>query len=354
MASMNVVDSSQELLEAQAHLWNHIFSYINSMALKCALQLRIPEIIHKHGKPITLSQLADALRINKAKSHGLYRLMRMLVHSNLFLEEGDAYSLTTASRFLLRDNPQSLAPFALVFTDPTMMDPFHHVSEWFRDDCLSPFVTRNGMNYWEFVGSDDKWNWLFNEAMTTDGRFVGSIIVRECKHVFEGLKSVVDVAGGSGAVVKTIAEAVPGLECIVLELPHVVAAMEGSHENVRFVSGDMFEFIPPADACFLKWIMHGWNDEKCVKILEKCKEAVIGSKNGNGGKVIIVDMVVDVEKQEDKETGTQLFMDMVMMAHFTGKERSEKEWAKVFDAAGFKDYKITPVLGSRSVIEVFP
>ncbi|XP_042026533.1 8-hydroxyquercetin 8-O-methyltransferase-like [Salvia splendens] len=353
MASTNVL---VDLLEAQAHLWNHIFSYINSMALKCALQLGIPEVIHKHNHPITLPQLADALLVNKLKSHGLYRLMRILVHSNFFHYEGEAYSLTTASRLLLRDNPHSLAPFALVFTDPIMMDPFHHVSEWFRDECLSPFVTRNGTNYWEFVGSDGEWNRLFNEAMTSDGRFVGSMIVKECKHVFEGLKSVVDVAGGSGAVVKTVAEAVPGLECIVLELPHVVAAMEGlsDHENVRFVSGDMFEFIPPADACFLKWIMHGWNDEKCVKILEKCKEAVIGSENVKGGKVIIVDMVVDVEKEEEKGTGTQLFMDMVMMAHFTGKERSEKEWAKVFEAAGFKDYKITPVLGTRSVIEVFP
>ncbi|XP_042029940.1 8-hydroxyquercetin 8-O-methyltransferase-like [Salvia splendens] len=213
--------------------------------------------------------------------------MRMLVHSNIFHKEGEAYSLTTASRLFLRDNPHSLAPFAGVFTDPIMMHPFHHLSEWFRDECLSPFVTTHGMNYWEFVGSDEKWNQLFNEAMTR-------------------------------AVVKIVAEAIPGLECVVLELPHVVAAKEGlsDHENVRFVSGDMFKFIPPADACFLK----------CVKILEKCEEAMIGSENDKGGKVIIVDMVVDEEKEEEKGTGTQLFMDMVMMAHFNGKEISEKEW----------------------------
>ncbi|KAL1561676.1 Xanthohumol 4-O-methyltransferase [Salvia divinorum] len=64
MASLNVVDSSQDLLEAQAHVWNHIFSYINSMALRSALELGIPDAIHKHGKPITLSQLAGALCIN--------------------------------------------------------------------------------------------------------------------------------------------------------------------------------------------------------------------------------------------------------------------------------------------------
>ncbi|KAL6330013.1 hypothetical protein AAG906_039928 [Vitis piasezkii] len=60
---------SAELLHAQAHVWNHIFNFINSMSLKCAIQLGIPDIIHNHGKPMTLPELC------------VYRLMRILVHS---------------------------------------------------------------------------------------------------------------------------------------------------------------------------------------------------------------------------------------------------------------------------------
>ncbi|XP_047947090.1 8-hydroxyquercetin 8-O-methyltransferase-like [Salvia hispanica] len=348
-----MASSSEDLLDAQAHVWNHIFSYINSMALRSSLQLRIPDAIHKHGKPITLSQLADALCINKEKSHGLYRLMRVLVHSNFFdkviiseqEEREEAYSLTRASRLLIRDDPLSLAPFALALSDPAFVDSFHHMSEWFRDECPTAFFTKNGMDHWEFASKDEKLDQGFNEAMASDARFVGSILVRECKHVFEGLKTMVDVAGGTGEVAKAVAEAFSWLKCVVLDLPHVVAGMEGS-ENVRFVSGDMFEFIPPADAVFLKWILHDWGDEDCVKILRKCKEAIVESKF-NGKKVIIVDMVVD------EATETHLFMDMLMMANNPGKERTEKEWAKLFDAACFKNYKITPTLGVRSIIEVF-
>ena len=97
--------------------------------------------------------------------------------------------------------------------------------------------------------------------------------------------------------------------------------------------------------------MHDWSDEDCTKILRKCREAIINSKI-NGKKVIIVDIVVDEEKHGHEATESHLAIDMFMMASFPGKERTEKEWAKLFAAAGFKNYKIT-ALGLRSIIEVF-
>jgi hypothetical protein len=35
-------------------------------------------------------------------------------------------------------------------------------------------------------------------------------------------------------------------------------------------------------------------------------------------------------------------------------ERNEKEWAKLFLDAGFLNYKIHPVLGTRALIELYP
>lgn len=99
--------------------------------------------------------------------------------------------------------------------------------------------------------------------------------------------------------------------------------------------------------------MHDWSDEDCVRILKKCKESIVASKE-SGGKVIILEMVVEDEREEDEATETQLCFDMLMMTVVTGKERTEKEWANLFSSAGFKNYKITPILGLRSIIEVFP
>lgn len=37
----------------------------------------------------------------------------------------------------------------------------------------------------------------------------------------------------------------------MFDLPHVVSGLKGS-ENLKYVAGDMFEAIPPADAILLK------------------------------------------------------------------------------------------------------
>jgi hypothetical protein len=44
----------------------------------------------------------------------------------------------------------------------------------------------------------------------------------------------------------------------------------------------------------------------------------------------------------------------VYIMFISGMERDEQEWKKIFLEAGFNDYKITPVLGVRSIIEVYP
>jgi hypothetical protein len=65
-------------------------------------------------------------------------------------------------------------------------------------------------------------------------------------------------------------------------------------------------------------------------------------------------MMMENQKGEDESIETQIFFDMLMMILVTGQERNEKEWAKLFSDAGFSNYKITPILGLRSIIEVFP
>ncbi|KAJ7981527.1 O-methyltransferase [Quillaja saponaria] len=351
-------EHTAELLQAQAHVWNHIFSFINSMSLKCAIELGIPDTIHNHGQPMTLSQLIAALPIHQSKHLCVYRLMRILIHSGFFGQEKvsendqeEGYVLTDASRLLLKDHPLSVTPFLLAMLDPILIKPWHHMNSWFKNDDPTPFDTAHGMTLWDYCGHEPKLNHFFNDAMASDARLITSVVIEKCKGVFKGLESLVDVGGGTGTVAKAIGKAFPPLECTVFDLPHVVADLQDS-ENLKFVGGDMFEAIPPADAILLKWILHDWSDEECVKLLTKCKEAII--RKGQEGKVIIIDMIMENKKGDDESVETQLFFDMLMMALLTGRERNEKEWAKLIFSAGFSDYKITPILGLRSLIEVYP
>ncbi|XP_043690292.1 trans-resveratrol di-O-methyltransferase-like [Telopea speciosissima] len=355
-------ESGEELFHAQAHIWNHIFSFVNSYSLGCAVQLGIPDIVHNHHQPITLSELVMKLAIPKTRTACLFRLMRLLVHSGFFAtrevckyqEEEEGYVLTPSSRILLKDNSKSLSPFVRAMLDPILVTPWNFLGAWFHGDGLNAFETAHGRNVWEYAGEDNEFNKFFNEAMASDARLVMSVVVNECKVVFEGLKSLIDVGGGTGTVAKTIAETFPSLKCIVFDLPHVVATLEGNG-NLKYIAGDMFESIPSVDAVLLKSILHDWNDEQCIKILKGSKEAISrGDMEGNSGKVIIIDMVVEDKKVDHKSTETQLFCDILMMTVNNGKERTEKEWEKLFLESGFSHYKITPLLGLRSLIEVYP
>ena len=60
-----------------------------------------------------------------------------------------------------------------------------------------------------------------------------------------------------------------------------------------------------------------------MKLLKRYKEAI--TVNDKKGKVIIIDLMMENQKENEKSTKTQLFFDMVMMVLVKGKERTEKE-----------------------------
>ncbi|KAL3374202.1 hypothetical protein AABB24_005922 [Solanum stoloniferum] len=267
------------------------------------------------------------------------------------LKEKKVIYLLQLRRLLLKNEPLSLAPFVQAQLDPILMDPWHSLGEWFANGDSTPFATAHGKHLFEYAGDDPRLNHLFNEAMESDARLIMSVLIKNGKRVFEGLTSLVDVGGGIGTVAKATSNAFLELKCSVFDLPHVVEGLEGGN-NLSYIAGDMFKSVPSADTILLKWILHDWSDKDCAKILKKCKEAIPSKENG--GKVIVIDTVIDNQKGDDKSFETQLFLDVLMMVHVSGKERNEQEWAKLFSDAGFSDYKISPILGLRSVIKVYP
>nr|AWH62808.1 O-methyltransferase [Camptotheca acuminata] len=364
---LNHGQESDEWFQAQSHIYKHIFNFANSMCLKCAVQLGIPDIIHNHKQPITLPELVSSLRFPATKTSFVHRLMRLLVHSGFFAtrevrpnqgggggEEEKAeeagYVLTTSSMLLLKDGRTSLSPFVQAMVHPALVTPWQFLGDWFQGYGHTPFETAHGLGLWEYGDRNPEFNNIFNEAMASDSRMM-NFLVKDCKEIFGGLGSLVDVGGGTGLIARIILEAFPHIKCTVFDLPHVVANLSQS-ENLNFVGGDMFESIPSADAILFKCVLHNWNDEDCVKILKRCREAI--PTKDDGGKVIIIDMVINGEKDEHDITETKLVFDILMMVLVTGRERNEQEWEKLFLEAGFSHYKITPIFGLRSIIEVYP
>ncbi|CAL4988337.1 unnamed protein product [Urochloa decumbens] len=360
MGSIQEQNSStgqKALLDAQLDLWHNTFAFIKSMAFKCALELRLADAIHHHGGIATLTQIAGEAKLHPSKIPCLRRVMRVLTVTGIFsiaknpAEDGDhVYGLTPASQLLA--GPQNLTPTLNLILHNTFVSPFLGLATWFEHELpdLALFEMAHGKTVWDVIIHDATISSIFNEGMIADSRFVMDIAIKECGHVFQGISSLIDVAGGHGAAAQAIAKAFPFIDCSVLDLEHVIANVPADN-GLKYIAGDMFESIPPANAVFLKWVMHDWGDAECVTILKNCKKAI--PTRDAGGKVIIVDAVVGAGSSTLKHRETQVLYDLFIMVA-NGIERDEQEWRKIIFEAGFTHYKIIPVLGVRSIIEVYP
>ncbi|KAF3443197.1 hypothetical protein FNV43_RR12878 [Rhamnella rubrinervis] len=326
--------SSRELLEAYVHSRVYYHSHIiKPLALRCAIELGIPDLMQNHGKPITLSELAASLHIHPTKTQFLSRLLRVLVHTGFFAKhqqrhDEEEYSLTLAFRLLPKERwPTKSIPLSITNTpqDSLFLNLMLSLSSWFKNSDKTVIETARKQTMWDLASRDKGLNSSFNQMMARDSRIIATAMLRECREVFEGVKSLVDVGGGTGTMAKAIADAFPHIKCAVLDLPHVIAGLQGTH-NLDFLAGDMFEAIPPANAILLK----------NIEAMQRSN-----SGKGEGGKVMIIEIVIEEDQMDKNSYEAQLQLDMVMMVMHSGKERNQMEWEKIFLAAGFSDYKIT-------------
>ncbi|KAK1302466.1 Trans-resveratrol di-O-methyltransferase [Acorus calamus] len=247
----------EEELQAQVLIWNHLFQFVNSMSLKSVVDLGIPDVLHRNeGRPVSLSCLASLISIPPNRTDYLRRLMRMLVFKGCFANvskegEEENYILTPASRLLVKDKDTGVLPLLFFELDPVMQSPWQSVAKWFHSDHPTAFAKAHGVDIFEMGRRSESVNRMINEAMACDSRLVSKALVEQHRDAFVGVKSLVDVGGGTGSLAETIAKAFPSIKCAVLDLPHVVADAP-KDVVVELVGGNMFEHVPPTDAVLLK------------------------------------------------------------------------------------------------------
>jgi hypothetical protein len=147
--------------------------------------------------------------------------------------------------------------------------------------------------------------------------------------------SVCDVGGGTGALLATLLDLVPGLTGTVLDLPAVVEhAVE--HARLTVVAGDVFESVPAGfDTYLLVNVVHDWGDDDVVRILGRVAGAA-----GAGARVV----VVEAESTDRPVAGVAVATD-VLMAALTpgGRERSTEEVRGLAGRAGLRLASRTPL-----------
>ncbi|KAK7854532.1 xanthohumol 4-o-methyltransferase [Quercus suber] len=317
---MGTKEAEAELqLQGQADIWKYMFSFADTMAVKCAVELRIPDIINMHVEPITLSQIVAGIPdAHSPDISYLARIMRLLVRRKIFAahqtsEGGETkYGLTHSSRWLLHDSKMTLAPMLIMEDHPCLMAPWHCFGQCVKEGGIA-FEKAHGRMIWDYASVNPEFNKLFNDGMACTSKIVMNTFVSEYKDGLGSVASLVDVGGGTGTAIAEIVKSNPHIKGINFDLPHVVSTAP-IYDGVTHVGA-----IP--------------------------KET---------GKVIIVDVVLQPEGNAIFDD-TGIAFDLLMIAHVSGgKERTELEWKKVLEEGGFPRYNIIKIPALPSIIEAFP
>lgn len=296
--------------------------------------------------PRGIEELASETKCN---SDRLYRVLRALVSVGVFSElQPRTFALSPTAELLRSDVPNSHRGFVLFTASPFVMNVNSHFLHSVQTG--QPAVEHlHGKRAFECFSSMPEVAFAFHEAMTSISSFLAPAVLDA--YSFDGIGTLMDVAGGHGYFICQLLERYPQIKGILLDLPSV---MEGAKcaicerrmdHRCEPVAGNFFEDIPSgADAYFMQHILHDWDDEQCLKILANVKRALAGRKHG---RLVVVDAVLP----ETSEPHPGKFLDLMMMVFPGGRERTEKEWHTLFRAAGFEIIKVVSTRAPESVIE---
>jgi SAM-dependent methyltransferase len=165
---------------------------------------------------------------------------------------------------------------------------------------------------------------------------------------WEEVKTVVDVGGGTGALLAEILRARPETQGTLVDFPGTVARAgsilqeAGVRERVRTVGQSFFDPLPAgADLYLLKSILNDWPDREAQLILSRCAQAARPS-----GRLVILGGV-----SPDDSVSSLLTPEMVLLG---GKDRTLTEFRELAHQAGLKVQAAGQLPSGRFAVECRP
>ncbi|GAB4846023.1 Caffeic acid 3-O-methyltransferase [Ancistrocladus abbreviatus] len=346
----------EEEAEASSFAMTLAHGSVPIMVLKALIELDVLEIMKKQGGYMSPDEIASQLPTkNPDVARVLDRMLRLLVSYSILncsvstLPNGrvkSLYGLAPVCKFLTKnEDGASYSGLALMNQDKVLMESWYHLKDVVLEGGI-PFNRAYGMTVFECPSKDPTFNELFNNGMSNHATIAMRKLLETYKG-FDGLSTLVDCGGGTGAALNMIISKYPTIKGINYDLPHVVQTAP-SYPGIKHIGGDMLTSVPKGDAIFIKNVIHDWSDEHCLKILKSCYAAL-----PNHGKVILCDYILPVEPQTSNAVKTVLILDVVMLAHTPGgKERTEKEHEALAKGAGFKGFRVACPAYHNTIMEL--
>jgi len=323
-------------------------AYSRSRILCAAARLGVADALGDEVRSV--EALAEACQ---ADADALYRLLRALAAIGVTEEtEPRSFRLTAFGKPLRRDVDQSAWP-AVVFWADLLADSWSLLTECIRTGKPAAEVRDPRVpSRWS---QDPEASSIFRAVMGTAPADDYAPIARAWD--FSRAKVVADLGGGGGSLLLAVLELHPHLRGMLVDLePSIEAAKtrfahEEDADRCELMVADLTQSVPAgADVYMIKHVLHGRRDADAVTILRNCRAVV----PENGTLLIIEFVLPPLVSHADPDLESHLMSDLNMLAVTGGRERSEREWKALLEAAGFRLTSVTPVGSDVGIVEAKP
>ncbi len=330
---------------AATDLRRMIVGYRLSQALHVAAKLGIADLLAEGPR-----RAEDLAEVTGSHPSSLYRVLRLLASEGVFEErEEGRFTLTPLAEPLRNDAPDSLRARAVFDVEEWNWHPWGNLLHSTKTGG-SAFDHTYGVAVFDYLKETPEAATSFDSLMAAQTR-PWALSVADT-YDFADIGTLVDVGGGYGALIAAILTAYPHLKGVLVDLPHVVAGVQPKLEEAGLagrcetVAGDFFQSVPDGgDAYMLKHVLHDWDDDRCVSILNNCRRAI-----SDEGRVLVIEILIAPGNEPDYGK----YLDLNMLVLTKGRERTEEQYRTLFEAAGFGLSRVVPTGSELSIIEGRP
>jgi hypothetical protein len=186
----------------------------------------------------------------------------------------------------------------------------------------------------------------FMDAMT--GLSAANFTALAEKFDFSRYQTLCDVGGATGQLSMIVARRHPHLRCLTTDMPVVTAIAErkiaaaGLTDRVSARSVDIFsEPIPCADVITMGMILHDWNLEKKMRLIQAAYDALPA-----GGAFVVIETLIDDTRRENV---FGLMMSLNMLIEFGDAfDYTAADFSKWCRQVGFRETEVIPLAGPAS------
>lgn len=280
------------------------------------------------------------------------RLLRCLAALGVLTESEDGRFANSAVGELLRtDVPDSMRSIAVGRAEDSWWAAWAQLPTASKDGGV-PYELAHGRSFWDEVRDEPDTASRFNAFMASKTtRFLTSVLQH---YDFSRSQHIIDVGGGSGALLGGILQATPRARGTVFDLdsglsgaPEVLAGL-GLLERCEVAAGSFFDEVPTGgDVYILRQILHDWPDDRARDILFACRRSM-----RPGAKLLVIDQSLPERAMNDAESRFAFESDLHMFVLFGSRERTERELVDLLTATGFSLDEVLPTRPESTFVAI--